>query len=163
MSRSKRPVYQERTGWPGWLWVVIWGTLAMGAVAILSSNGATSFEDRAVGLIVLLAVGAFLQWVLGGVSVRLFNDRMEVGLGNRMIFRRTIPYEDIQRVEVRRYHPLKDFGGWGFRIAKGKRAYTTRGDEAVVLSLVDGMEIYVGSDHPGRLRERIATLAGKGT
>ena len=50
------------------------------------------------------------------------------------------------------YSPLTEFGGWGIRwSAKGKTAWTTRGNRALRLELADGKVLYVGSDRPERI------------
>lgn len=60
---------------------------------------------------------------------------------------RTIALEDVVQVERREYKPLREFGGWGLRWGithRNARAYTTAGTSAVVVTLRDGSEIYVG-------------------
>ena len=41
------------------------------------------------------------------------------------------------------------------RGAGKKKAWTARGDRAVVIGLEEGRRLYVGSDHPKRLEEAI--------
>lgn len=157
MPRTGRPVYREHTPWPGWIHLVIWSTLGMSLLLIMGSEVG---KERTVGVAVILGVGLSVQWLLAGLDVRLYPDVIRVGLGNGRLIRGTIRYDDIERLEVVRYSPLADFGGWGYRWRGHKRAWTSRGDEAVVLSMKDGKQIYIGSDRPDRLKERIATIGG---
>ena len=72
---------------------------------------------------------------------------------------RRIPFEDIVSVGRRDYKPLKEFGGWGLRWGlthRNARAYTTTGTSAVVVTLRDGSEVYLGVDDEDRLTEAIA-------
>ncbi len=85
---------------------------------------------------------------------------MVVGLGHASLLRKRIRYDDILALESVKYSPIREFGGWGIRFAGKKRAWTARGDQAVVLHLADGMLLYVGSDNPLRLEERIRTIGG---
>ncbi|WP_234986714.1 hypothetical protein [Demequina sp. NBRC 110055] len=66
---------------------------------------------------------------------------------------RTIALEDVVAVERRDYKPLREFGGWGLRWGithRHARAYSTTGTSAVVLTLRDGQEVYLGvADEPG--------------
>ena len=66
---------------------------------------------------------------------------------------RIIALEDVVAVDRRDYKPLREFGGWGLRWGithRNARAYTTTGSSAVVLTLRDGQEIYLGvADEPG--------------
>lgn len=60
--------------------------------------------------------------------------------------RRTIRLSEIADVERRDYRPIREFGGWGWRWSWNKQAvaYTTRGSSAVVLTLNDGQQVYLG-------------------
>ncbi|WP_062076375.1 hypothetical protein [Demequina globuliformis] len=63
------------------------------------------------------------------------------------VLRRDIAAEQITDVERRTYRPIGEFGGWGWRYGLGgggSRAYTTTGTTAVVLTLVDGSEVFLG-------------------
>ena len=85
---------------------------------------------------------------------------MVVGLGTAGLVSKRVNYDDILRTKSVRYSPIVDFGGWGVRRRGDKRAWTARGNEAVVLDLADGIHLYVGSEHPHRLEERIAAVGG---
>ena len=55
------------------------------------------------------------------------------------------------------YRPIREFGGWGIRGMGNKKAWTISGDRAVVLEFQNGDSLYLGSQTPQRLRERIET------
>lgn len=70
---------------------------------------------------------------------------VHVSLGG--VLTRDIAAEEIAEVETRRYRPMREFGGWGWRFGirdRSARAYTTTGATAVVLTLRDGSEVYLG-------------------
>jgi len=78
------------------------------------------------------------------MSVEVTSERVRI----RLVYfaRRDIPVADIASVEVREYHPIRQFGGWGWRYgANGSRQYAIAGKRAVVVTLRDGREVYVGS------------------
>jgi hypothetical protein len=160
MDPRGRPVYKEWTPWPGWILIVFWGTIAL-SMAILAAAGGTPPSERVLGAAAVGGVALAVHWLVSGLSVRLYRDSMSVGIGSSGLIAKRVRYEDIERTESVRYRPLRDFGGWGIRCAKdGRRAWTARGDRAVVLHLRDGMRLYVGSDRPRRLEERIQAVAG---
>lgn len=160
MPSGNRPVYQERSSWAPWIAVVLWGTLAVSAVLVLTVEDGRPLTLRMPIAVGVVAFGALLQWLVGGLRVRLYRDCLEASLGHAGIIRTRIPWDEVRATEVVRYSPLREFGGWGFRIRGNRRAWTARGDEAVVLHLGDGRRVYVGSERPGRLRERILAVAG---
>lgn len=159
MDPRGRPVYKEWTPWPGWIQIMFWGTmlLAVGSVALAPGDAR---EGRIVGALALAVVAVAVQWLIAGLSVRLYRDEMVIGLGMAGLISKRVRYDDILSTRSVTYSPILDFGGWGVRRRGKKRAWTARGNEAVVLELADGVELYVGSEHPQRLEERIATVGG---
>lgn len=160
MDPVKNPVYKEWSPWPGWLLVMFWGTMLLSA-AFVSVAPDESPAERQWGLAIIAGVAVVVQWLLAGLVVRLYRDEMVVGLGSSGWIRKRIRYDDIVRTESVSYQPLVEFGGWGVRWGReGKKAWTARGTQAVVLHLKDGTRLYVGSDTPRRLEERLRAVAG---
>ena len=60
--------------------------------------------------------------------------------------RRRIPLGDVQDHEAVTFRPIREWGGWGIRWARGRGwAYTVRGDRGVQLHLSGGAKLLVGS------------------
>jgi hypothetical protein len=159
MDARRRPIYKEWSPWPGWIQIVFWGSLVLGIVAVVESPDMAR-PQRLAAVTFMLVAGALVQWLVAGLTVRLYRDEMKIGLGTAAAISKRIRYEDILRTESVRYSPLREFGGWGVRFRGRKRAWTARGHRAVVLHLVDGVQLYVGTDHPYALEERIRTVGG---
>lgn len=139
---------------------MFWGTMFL-TMAFLSVVPGESERDRYWAMVVLGITALSVQLLVCGLSVRLYRDHLVVGLGSMGLICKKIPYEQIVRTESVTYRPVAEFGGWGVRWGKDrKRAWTARGNHAVVLHLKDGVRLYVGSDSPHRLEERIRTVAG---
>lgn len=160
METRGRPVYKEWTPWPAWIQIVFWGTM-LAAMAAVTFAGHEAHEDKVLQVFVLAVVAMAIQWVVAGLSVKLYHDDLVVGLGLAAWISKRVPYKEIERLESVRYHPILEFGGWGVRFgASGKRAWTARGERAVVLHLREGLHLYVGSDDPHRLEARIRAVGG---
>ena len=105
-------------------------------------------------------IGTVARRALARLRVRVRPDGLFLHLGEVQLLRRSVAFEEIERVEVVRYRPLREFGGWGIRGWGRKKAWSMRGDRAVRLHLTGGRLLYVGSDTPDRLAERIRTIGG---
>ena len=68
---------------------------------------------------------------------------------------RRIAFGDIVGLEVKRYRPLIDYGGWGVRLGPAGWAYTTGGDVGVKIRLRKGLPVLIGSRHPAELEAAI--------
>jgi hypothetical protein len=160
-AMSDRVVYRERTPFPWWARLIMWGSMVGVALSIVfGSEAFESLLGRLLAVACVLGVGVFVEWLIGGLTVEVRPNELFFGIGDAVVFHKRVAYEDIERLEAVRYHPLREFGGWGVRGSGNRRAWTARGDQAVVLHLGGGRQIYVGSDHPQRLAERIRTVAG---
>jgi hypothetical protein len=157
VEERRRVLYRERSGWPWWLNLLLFGAVGgalFGPVLVggaAPEPGAWVFSLGLLGLVHLL---------LGGLTVVLEPDRIQVGLGFGRPFGTTIPLENIEGLESVEYSPLRDFGGWGFRGSRDRRIWSARGNRAVRLSLRDGRVVYIGSDEPRTLENRIRGAMG---
>lgn len=160
-ATDERTVYRERSPWPGWVAVVYWGSI--GACCLLLVRGYDTdlaLPARLALTAVALAVAFGLERIVKGLTVLVQETRLYLYLGSVPLIKRVVPYEEILELESVEYRPLVDFGGWGVRGMHHRKAWTARGNRAVLLTLTDNRELYVGSDHPQRLEERIRTVAG---
>ena len=159
---EERTQFRERTSWPGWVNAIFWGAIIVSCYPLLAGwDTQLDFSTRLliVGSILGGAVG--FKILLGGLTVLVQETRVFVHLGAVPLIRTKVPFVDILGLASVEYRPIREFGGWGVRGWGKKKAWTARGDRAVVLSLVGDRELYIGSDHPQRLEERIRAVAGE--
>ena len=165
-------VYRERTWAPAWAMVAL-------AVAFLLSVGSlvnTLFQHGVLGQpmpdeslsplgVVLLASGVLIFFVAMTslfmcLDVEVRSDHLFVAFGPVHLVRKRIRYRDIESVVGVTYRPIREFGGWGIRPGRGKTAWTIRGNQAVIVTLRSGKEVYVGSRFPQRLAGRVKAAIG---
>ena len=62
--------------------------------------------------------------------------------------------EEIEKYEVRKYSPIREYSGWGIRYSWGKsgRAYNVKGNIGLQLYMVDGKKILFGTQHGDAIR-----------
>lgn len=152
-------IYREEQ-WFGW-WVYV-------GLALISALAWIVLLDRTVGqpnLWVGLHGRAFKILVAGGVvlppaivigALRMLTlvtpTELRVSFGFLPTYRRVIAVDAVVSVEPIHYHPIRDHGGWGLRIARnGERIYNARGDRGVRLHLRDGTRLLIGSQRPDEL------------
>ena len=68
---------------------------------------------------------------------------------------RRIGFAEIVGLEVRRYNPLLEYGGWGVRLGPRGWGYMTTGNEGVQLRLHKGIPVLIGSARPRELEAAI--------
>lgn len=157
---SERVVYRERTPWAMWVYLVLWGAFAAAGLPLLWGETAVPLPGGLLLAASVLLVAALVQVLFGGTTVLVETEAIRVHLGLVPVLSKRVRYADIRALESVRYRPIREFGGWGIRGFGQKQAWTARGDQAVVLHLVSGRDLYIGSDHPHRLEDRIRMAAG---
>ncbi|WP_144018814.1 hypothetical protein [Demequina sp. NBRC 110056] len=138
--RSRQLSFQNRLACAALL-----GSLALCVVLFTVSGAWAELPWLAVGCTALLAALLF-------VPLTITVDETAVHVSLAGVLKRSVPLGEVTAVETRDYRPIREFGGWGWRWAFDRRAsaYATRGTSAVVLSLADGSEVYLGvDDEPG--------------
>ena len=68
--------------------------------------------------------------------------------------------EDIVRFEVKKYSPLKDYGGWGVRYGSSKngKAYNVSGNKGVLFELKNGKRFMLATQNPESIRSALDKL-----
>ena len=75
---------------------------------------------------------------------------------------RRIAFAEIVGLEVRRYNPMLEYGGWGVRLGPKGWAYMTGGKEGVQLRLRKGIPVLIGSARPRELEAAIRAGVERG-
>jgi|TARA_B100002049_G_C16012470_1_gene346446 hypothetical protein len=114
------------------------------------------YELASVVLSILVVLALFLGfWYI---------FKLETTIDEKGITYRFVPFhiksrfkswQEIKSASIRKYHPIREYGGWGYRISFTKRkALTTKGKKGLQLVFQDGNELLLGTQHP----EKIAQL-----
>ncbi len=70
---------------------------------------------------------------------------------------RTIPWDDIDQIEVREYSPVQEYGGWGVKYGKSGWAYNVRGNHGIQILKKDGKRILLGTQKPEEAADFLAS------
>lgn len=154
-------IYREEQNFAWWLYALLGLMVALLALIIsqrpdLGVGPAAGARSWGVQVPIYLLVGLVLPPVmLFGVlhmTTEVAAGACCVSFGWIPTFRRTVPLNQVRRVEVVQYQAIRDHGFWGVRrAADGECVYTARGDRAVRLHLRDGARVLIGSQRPEEL------------
>jgi hypothetical protein len=141
-----------------WLWILLltpaglifYGLYAQLVKGIPFGNNPTSDE-------MLMALAAFMLLML--VVFYFMGLQVEIThAGIRYRFfpffgSRFIAWEEIAEAEVRQYHPIREYGGWGLRYGSAGTAYNVSGNMGLQLVLhKKNKRILLGTQEPEELR-----------
>ncbi|HEX9303599.1 MAG TPA: hypothetical protein VGA31_04020 [Thermoanaerobaculia bacterium] len=104
---------------------------------------------------VMLAAIALLGALL---TLRLTTTVTENSISVRygFLYETRVPLAEIALAEAVEYAPLREYGGWGIRGSRRRRALNARGNQGVLLTRTDGTTLLVGSQRPRELLDALA-------
>ena len=112
-----------------------------------------------VGPLVVLVVAVLLS--LSHLDVDVTDEGVTIAF--RYVWpARRIGFSEIVGLEIRRYDPLLEYGGWGVRLGPKGSAYMTSGNEGVQLRLRKGLPVLIGSRNPHELEAAIRAGVERG-
>lgn len=169
MSDPSEQYFSETQRFSGWitLLVVLAGGSSIGVflvgfyVQFVQGEpwGSNPMSDAALAISggIVIAVGVGLIWLFLALKLVTEIHTDSVTIRFAPMRKKTIPLDQIAGVEIREFRPIRDFGGWGIRAAKGVRAYLVSGSRGVQLSIPDGKNLLIGSQQPEELEAALLT------
>ncbi len=157
---AKTPRHSEFEALAPWARILTWGAVGSATWGLLT-NPPSEGALPSVIIAAVVSLGVLVELVFGGLRIELFTDSMRLSLGRVGWIKKSVRYDEIDRLEPVTYRPLREFGGWGVRGFGVKQAWTARGKRALVLHRSDGSQIYVGSPHPEQLADRVRSVSGR--
>lgn len=150
-----------------WFWafliIVITGSLAPTVVALYSElvlgkpfgQNPSKVESLLIMLGILILVYFFV--ILLFRKMKLITEVRSEGIFYRyppfILKERKFDLKEIEKFEIRKYKPIKDYGGWGIRSGWGSagRAFTVSGKEGLQLYLKSGKKVLFGTQRADAL------------
>lgn len=112
--------------------------------------------DKPMSDLGLLVTALLIFAVLIISAFLLFNSKLSVVVTSEDIHFTFWPYiskpviyskSDIEKYEIRKYKPIKEYGGWGMKQGKNAvgKAYNVRGNIGLQLYFKDGKKVLIGT------------------
>lgn len=120
-------------------------------------------SDNALLITSLIVIVAVIIFALLFVTLKLITEVREDAVYFRFPLLinkwKSIECAKIEKYEVGKYHPVRDFGGWGIRVrAFRSKAYSVRGNQALKLYLRNGRKVFIGTQEPDGIRRAVEKM-----
>ncbi len=111
-------------------------------------------------------------WFIFGIGLpalfffsRLVTEVRDDGIYIRFFpFLRTahrIAFTEMKQYEVRTYHSIREYGGYGIRYGSNGKAYNVSGDRGVQIELLNGERLLIGSQRAEELWRALQVKIGE--
>ena len=141
--------WQQPLSWLVWL-------VCIPVVLMLLSQGAIHGLFAYVSIIIMGGLIALVMFskLTTEVSTSGVTFRMTPFHGKP----RHVSWDEIESCVVRKYSPLKEFGGWGIRIGMQGTAYNVKGNMGFQFQTHEGKRILIGTQRPDDLNNVLEHL-----
>jgi len=151
--------FEEKQRMNQWfIWVVLLiinGITAVSVyVQIIEKQPVGNNPISDVGLIILAVfMVAFTVFILSvRLETRIFEDHIAFRLSPFHLKARRIERDQLKIIDVRKYKPILEYGGWGLRGMGKNVAYNISGNQGIQLELHNGKRILLGTRQPDAAR-----------
>lgn len=144
-------VYTEKQSMAKFWWVLLIAAtnIVMLLTFWLGENDPAKKQELLVALLVSVGIELSILALIFSMSLRTRVDDKGVTFSFKPFLRdRHYTWAEIDRVWVRKYKPIAEYGGWGFKGGFRKKmgkAYNVWGDKGLQLQLKDGKRILIGT------------------
>lgn len=154
------------------VWLLMFGTLGYGFYKQLYLGqpfGDSPMSNQGLiwsGIISILVVSAIFIFILNGhLITEVWSDGIRYKFPPIIRKMRFIPLSEIISVEVSKYRPVAEFGGWGWRkrIISRKTAYNISGRIGMRVIKKNGSQIMFGTRQQDELRHAVGKMMTQNT
>lgn len=78
------------------------------------------------------------------IYLKVTANKNKIAIKFYPFFKREIGFNEIKNIEIIKYKPLKDYGGWGIRYGSKGKAYTIGGNLGLSITLLNDKNILIG-------------------
>lgn len=149
-----------------WIWLIIlllgglWIWQVVQQIFMGIPFGNNPAPDLVVLLIGIFPVGTILLFRFLTLETIIDDGGVQYRFKPFQLKHKVIKPENIISFEVKQYHPLKDYGGWGIRwgSAKNGSAYNVSGNQGVLFELKNGKKFLLGTQNPASIKSALSKL-----
>lgn len=143
-----------------WIWLLVVALSIMPVLELVRRINAhqLSLSDPAT------LVGTFIPFVL---LLLIFNLRLDTRITKEGVSVRFIPFiwkyrnyswETIDKLYLRQYKPIGEYGGWGLRGFGNNRALNIAGNKGLQIVFADGRRLLIGTQKPEEIKTVLIML-----
>ena len=143
--------YEKQRFHQWWLYLILIGMngyfiyLFVQQVIFDKAFGEQPISNLSLGISVLVSIL---------ITIFLANFKLEIKIKVDGVYIRFFPFQfsykhyswdTISKLYVRKYSPLGEYGGWGYRFGSGGKAFTISGNQGLQIELVNHKKLLIGT------------------
>ena len=164
MEEEKILFYEKQRLTQWWLWLIVIVVQIVPVVMQYIKLSGTDMLDKPEVLLGIFGTNlvGFILSVLLIYSIKLETRITELGVYVRLFplgfSFKFYPFSNMLAYYVRKYHPVREYGGWGLKGRYNNRSLSIRGDRGLQLEFPNGNKLLIGTQKPQEIIEILKSL-----
>ena len=161
MNKGK-VIFKEEQSFVGtWLWYAVIASISLAILGVSMPIWLKGAQESFTGLILvgLISVGVILFLIRSKLSVTIDEHAIYYTYPPFVNKEKQITLADLKEVYMRKYKPIWEYGGWGYRIRPGKgRAMNVTGNNGLQMVFKNNKRLLIGTQKPEAMSYAIRRL-----
>jgi hypothetical protein len=156
---DQKPLFYEKQKFnQKWLWSIIILVNSAGLYAIYQEYQKDNFPiGFMIGHCIFTATFILLFYFMN-LETTITKEAIAIQYFPFHLKKRIYPLTEIQHLEVIKYSPIGDYGGWGIRLSRNGKAFNVRGDYGLKLFFANRKPLLIGTQKPDELKKILEPL-----
>ncbi len=112
----------------------------------------------ATGLVFLIWGAVFFLFEKTKLITSIYDNEIRIRFPPFFSKEKTIPIQMIKKMEVRKYNPITEFGGWGLRYGFRGKAYNVKGNIGLQFNFKNGKNLLIGTQKGEQVKWAISKM-----
>lgn len=138
-----------------WLWLMLFGIMAISVLPLINV-AKTDPLGVAISVIPILLIMSlfFFMNLKTTINQKSINIQFYPFIRKPKVFL----WDEIENIELTKYKPLVEYGGYGIRGLGDNKAYNIQGDIGLKLYFKNGKKIMIGTQDPERINKVVSEI-----
>ena len=156
---NQKPLFYEKQKFnQKWLWTIIILANTAGIYAFYQEYQKGNFVvEFFMGYCIFTATFILLFYFMS-LETTVTKEAIAINFFPFHLKKRTYSFAEIQHLEVIKYNPIGDYGGWGVRLSRNGKAFNVRGDYGLKLYFANRKPLLIGTQKPDELKKILEPL-----
>ena len=149
-----------------WLWLIVFGVVVIFVWGIIQQIffeipfGNHPVSDQALWFYGLIPLTIILLFFSLRLQTLVKRDGIYVRFSPFVIKYKRIKIGEIKSYEIRKYKPIKEYGGWGIKFGGRKvgKAYNVKGNIGMQLEFTNGKKLLIGTQKPDEFLKAVEKI-----
>ena len=152
--KDKVLFYEKQQFRQWWIWLLIIGTSGFAYYKHFLKKEYTFDEDPTIWIPIAIWILVLILFWFMKLETFIYEDRIEINFSPIHRKNRIYLFTSISKMEVIKYNPILDYGGWGIRIG----AYNISGNKGLKIHFKTKKSLLIGTQKPEELSKIINSI-----